>query len=70
MVSYQEALEIIIAAGKLNPLPPEHICVTKIPGRVSAADINAAIANPPFDNAARPYLIATLSAPRVGQPPF
>ncbi|MGZ9097497.1 MAG: molybdopterin molybdotransferase MoeA [Micavibrio sp.] len=52
MVSYQEALEIIIAAGKQNILLPEHICVTKIHGRVSAVDINAAIANPPFDNAA------------------
>ena len=52
MVSYQDALDIIIAAGAKNPLPGERVRITEIAGRVSAADICAAVANPPFDNAA------------------
>jgi molybdopterin molybdotransferase len=52
MVSYQGALDSIISAGAENLLSPERIRITEIAGRVSAADICAAVANPPFDNAA------------------
>ncbi len=52
MVSYQEALDIIIAAGAGNLLSSEHVGITEISGRVSAADTHASVANPPFDNAA------------------
>ena len=52
MISYKEALNIIIGVGAQKLLPGEEIGVESIVGRVCAEDIAAPVANQPFDNSA------------------
>lgn len=52
MISYKEALNIIIGAGAQKLLPVEETGIESIVGRVCAADITAPVANQPFDNSA------------------
>ncbi|MFN3826762.1 MAG: molybdopterin molybdotransferase MoeA [Micavibrio sp.] len=52
MISYSEALKIILQEAGRQPLHEERVDVSKINGRISAADIQAAVDNQPFDNSA------------------
>lgn len=52
MISYNEALQIILREANEQPLNRERIGVSDINGRIAAADIQAAVDNQPFDNSA------------------
>lgn len=52
MISYEEAITIILTLGKKHLLPDETVSLENSTGRISAAAITAARANQPFDNSA------------------
>lgn len=52
MISYEEALNIILKEGARKRLPDEMVEIEEIAGRICAADIAAPVANQPFDNSA------------------
>ncbi len=52
MISYEDALDIVRAAGAARSLGVETLALADIPGRVCAEDIAALKPNQPFDNAA------------------
>lgn len=52
MISYNEAIAIILEQGKASLLDAETISLSAISGRICAEDIHAPIANQPFDNSA------------------
>ena len=52
MLSYAEALDIILRAGNEKPLAVESADIGGITGRVCASTVHARVANQPFDNSA------------------
>lgn len=52
LISVKEALERILAAESLSPLPGIEVELERAPGRVMAADVVAGLDLPPFDNSA------------------
>lgn len=52
MISYNEALRIILQQGDEYNLGHERIEVSDIAGRIAAMDVRAAVDNQPFDNSA------------------
>lgn len=52
MISYNEALKIILREAGKQLLKEEKVDISEINGRICAADIQAAVDNQPFDNSA------------------
>lgn len=51
-IAFAEALEIVLRTARVRPLQAERVALARAHGRLLAHDVVAAIAQPPFDNAA------------------